>query len=201
VEGAWLASYIVLWFLVVALSLLALSHSRLIGLLYRRLGPGIARPVAEGPAVGTRIEEIRAATLFGQPWIRRFPVEGDSLAVFVSPQCLACNELMPHVKDFLARFGSRVDLHLLSVLGDPAMNRAYIGFAGLDQVSYLIADRFAAQLQVPGTPYACKLDKDGVIVARGIVNHFEHLVSLWNATSPPSETKETDERITSEEAA
>jgi methylamine dehydrogenase accessory protein MauD len=202
VEGAWLASYVILWVLVVALSLLALSHSRLIGLLYRRIGPGAARPLAEGPAAGTRVEEIRAATTFGQPWVRRFPVEADSLAVFVSPLCQACNELMPHVKDFLARFGPRVDLHLFSVLADPAMNRAYVGFAGLDRVPYLIADRFATDLQVPGTPYALKLDRRGVVIAGGVVNHFEHLVSLWNATSPPPEADLTDEpRITPEEAA
>ena len=178
-------SLVVLWIVVVALGLLVLSQSRLIGLLLQRIGPGIARPVAEGPAVGTRIEEIEAATLFGQPWIRRFPIATDSLAIFVSPQCQTCNELIPHVKDFLARFGSRVELNLFSLLADPSMNRAYVDFAKLENVPYLIADRFAAKLQVAGTPDGFKFDKNGVILAKGIINHFEHLVSLWNEWLSP----------------
>jgi methylamine dehydrogenase accessory protein MauD len=197
-EVSWLVSYVVLWIVVVALGLLALSHSRLLGLLYQRIGPGIARPASDGPAVGTRIAEIEATTILGLPWVRRFPVETDSLAIFVSPQCLACNELMPHVKDFLNRFGARIDLLLLSVVGDPAMNRAYVDFAKLHDAPYLIADRFAAAVQVAGTPYGFKLNKDGVILSKGIVNHYEHLVSLWNVTRLEPEPVEVS-RSTPEE--
>jgi methylamine dehydrogenase accessory protein MauD len=198
-EVGWLASYVVLWIVVVALGFLVLSHSRLLGLLYQRIGPGIARATTDGPAVGTRITEIEGTTLFGRPWVRRFPFETDSLAIFVSPQCLACNELMPHVKDFLDRFGARIDLLLLSVLGDPAMNRAYVDFAKLHDAPYLIADRFAASIQVTGTPYGFKLDKNGVIIAKGIVNHYEHLVSLWNVTSPEQKVPEGTSTMSEEE--
>jgi len=171
-----------LWIVVVALGLLALSHSRLLGLMYQRIGPGVARPLPEGPEVGTRIEEIQAITLEGQPWSRRFPIENESMLIFISPQCQACNELTPHVKDFLDRLGSQADLHLLSVMGDPAMNRAYVEYARLHGAPYLIADRFARQIQILATPYGFKLDKNGVILAKGVVNHFEHLASLWNVT-------------------
>jgi methylamine dehydrogenase accessory protein MauD len=186
-ENPFQVSVVVLWIVVLPLGFLVLAHSRLIGLLLQRIGPGIARSVGEGPPVGTRIEKLQATTLLGQAWTRRFPVASESLAIFISPQCQACNELMPHVKDFLIRFGSRAELHLFSLLGDPAMNRAYVDFAKLEDTSYLIADRLAAKLQVTGTPYGFKLDKNGVILAKGIVNHFEHLVSLWNMADSTSE--------------
>jgi methylamine dehydrogenase accessory protein MauD len=179
-ENPFQASVVVLWIVVLALGFLALAHSRLIGLLLQRIGPGIARPVAEGPPVGTRVEKLQATTLFGQSWTKQFPAENESLAIFISPQCQACNELMPHVKDFLGCFGARAELHLFSLLSDPAMNRAYVDFAKLEEARYLIADRLAAKLQVTGTPYGFKFDRNGVILAKGIVNHFEHLVSLWN---------------------
>jgi methylamine dehydrogenase accessory protein MauD len=200
-DGIWLGSYVALWIVVVALALLALSHSRLIGLMFQRLGPGVARPLPEGPAVGTPIGEVQAVTLDGQPWNRRFPVENESMVIFISPQCQACNELMPHVRDFLQRLGSGADLQLLSVLGDRAMNRAYVEYAGLHSIPYLIADNFARQVQVSATPYGFKFDKNGVILAKGVVNHFEHLVSLWNVTeadrvtSPAVDTKVQQEDV------
>jgi methylamine dehydrogenase accessory protein MauD len=200
-EASWLVSYVVLWIVVVALGFLALSHSRLLGVLYQRIGPGIARATSDGPAVGARISEIYATTLLGLPWVRRFPAEADSLAIFVSPQCLACNELMPHVKDFLDRFGTQIDLLLLSVLGDPAMNRAYVDLAKLHGAPYLIADRFAASVQVAGTPYGFKLNKDGVVLAKGIVNHYEHLVSLWNMTGPEPKPLEVRGSTSQEETS
>ena len=191
--GSWLVSYIVLWTITIALALLALSHSRLLGLLYQRIGPAVSRPTQDGPSVGTRIAEIEATTMFGRPWVRRFPTATSSLVIFVSPQCQACNELMPHVRDFRDRFRTQCDVLLLSVLGDPALNRAYVDFAKLHDTPYLIADRFAAKVEVAGTPYGFKLDKNGVILAKGIVNHFEHLVSLWNVTS---DLESQEEQIT-----
>lgn len=181
-EGIWLGSYIALWVVVVALGLVVLSHSRLLGLMYQRIGPGVARPLPEGPDVGKRIEEIQAMTLLGQPWSRQFPIGNESMLIFVSPQCQACSELVPHVKDFLNRLGAEADVHLLSVLKDPGMNRAYVEYAKLHNAPYLIADAFARQIQVGATPYGFKLDKNGVILAKGVVNHFEHLASLWNIT-------------------
>jgi methylamine dehydrogenase accessory protein MauD len=182
-----------LWVIVVALGLLALSHSRLLGLMYLRMGPGVARPLPEGPAVGSSIPEITATTVHGQTWTRQFPVAGESLLIFISPQCQACNELMPHVRDFVERLGAKAEIHLLSVLGDVPMNRAYVEFARLENVPYLIADTFARHIDIASTPFGFKLDRNGRVLAKGVVNHFEHLASLWNVT-------ETDRRISIEES-
>ena len=181
-EGLWLASYVALWIVAAALGLVALSHSRLLGLMYRRIGPGIARPLTEGPELETRIEEIQARTVDEQEWSRKFPIDHESLVIFISPQCQACNELIPHVKDFLDRVGWSADLKLISVLADAGMNRAYVEYKQLRNVGYLIGEGFARQVQITATPYALKLGSNGAVLAKGVVNDYEQLASLWNVS-------------------
>src|SRR5262249_38742684 len=57
-EGVWLISYLALWGLTLLLALVVLVHSRLLGLLHHRFGPAHARPMGEGPALGTRLERL-----------------------------------------------------------------------------------------------------------------------------------------------
>lgn len=177
-EGGWLASYIALWIVTVALCVLALSHSRLIGLLYERLGPGVARALADGPDVGTSLSELSGVTLSGETWRRRFPGGRAYLLIFVSPQCQACNELMPHARDFAARHGRSTDVVLMSVLGDLGMNVAYARFSRLDEVEYVVANRLADTLRIAATPYALRISPEGTVEAKGVVNNYEHLSSF-----------------------
>jgi methylamine dehydrogenase accessory protein MauD len=160
------------------MALLLLSHSRLLGIMYRRIGPAPAKPMPDKFPMGTVMADIRAATLLAQPWTRSFPAANETLAVFVSPQCQSCNGLMPHLMDFGLSHGDRVDLVLLSVLGDYGLNQAYVKFAGIDRLLYLVANELAEEFNVPATPYALLLDRDGRILAKGIVNNYEHLLSL-----------------------
>ncbi len=195
-EGGWLASYVVLWILTVALALLALSHSRLLGVLYQRVGPGVARPLSDGPEIGSKLDEIGAITLAGDSWVLKFPARRDLLAIFVSPQCQTCNELMPHVRDFVARNGERTDVALISVLRDLDMNQAYVRFAKLANVNYVIGNRLADQLEIAVTPYAVRITAEGVVAAKGVANNYEHLASfLAPALASPAEA-ELSERIT-----
>jgi len=178
VEGGWLASYIALWVLTVALAVLTLSQFRLIGLLYQRIGPGVARSLADGPEIGSKLDGLHGLTLQGVSWQRRLPAARDVLLVFMSPQCQTCDELMPHVKDFVARHRQQIDVLLVSVLGDLGMNQAYVRFAQLAALDYIIGPQLADALDIAATPYTLKVTRDGVIVAKGITNNYEHLVSF-----------------------
>lgn len=175
-EGPWLVSYLILWLVVLALGLVALAHSRLLGVMYQRIGPAPARPLDD--VFPPMIAEIYGVTLLDQPWKRTFPSTLPLLAIYVSPQCQSCNELMPHVKDFAKEHGDRIEVILLSVLRDFTMNQAYARFARLDQIPYIIADRFSEKFPVPVTPYAIMVDGAGQVVSKGVVNNFEHLVDL-----------------------
>src|SRR6266516_3473451 len=96
--GLWLASYLVLWGLVVVVCLLLIGVLRQLGLLYRRLESG-STPLQEGgsipalendgPAIGSPMADLDADTInnFGNltPTILRDV--GATLLVFMSPMC------------------------------------------------------------------------------------------------------------------
>lgn len=197
-EGGWLISYVALWCLTGLLVVVVLAHSRLLGQLHYRLRPAGARALLDGPELGARISPLRAWRLDGSPWTWDFPADGDLLLVFVSPQCQTCNELMPHVKDFV-RAHPDVPLVLLSTLDDLPMNRAYVGYRRLERLTYVVNPELADVLRVDGTPYALRINRAGVVTAKGIVNHYEHLQSLKDASaapepSPPGAAEETGAR-------
>jgi len=191
-EGAWLVSYLVLWLLTALLGVVVLAHSRLLGLLHYRLGPAGARPLADGPELGSVVTRLEGRTLDGALWSYAFPSPREVLAVFVSPQCQTCNSLLPHVKDF-ARSHAEVDLLLISTLDDPGMNGAYAAFSGLDmaRLTYILGARQAEALAIEGTPYAVALDADGVVRNKGLVNNYEHLSGLRH---PPRVPSDADDR-------
>ena len=176
-EGIWLASYLALWTLVILLGLVILVHSRLLGLLHHRIGPKGARALADGPALGARVDRLAARGLDGKPWVREFPAADDVVLVFISPQCETCNSLVPHLKDFVA-VSRELTVVLVSTLDQMLMNHAYRSYAGLDGLTYLVGASLAADLRIEGTPYALYVDREGVVKAKGIVNNYEHLVSL-----------------------
>jgi methylamine dehydrogenase accessory protein MauD len=176
-EGYWLISYIALWLVVITLGVVILSHSRLIGLLHHRLSPSAAKPLDDGPAVGSRVPEISGHTLQGAKWVHDFPGDSDVLLVFLSPLCELCNELAPHALDFAAAHRD-VAFILVSTLGDPGMNRAFVQYRRLEKLRYYIAPALAEQLSISGTPYAIFLNSQGIVQQKGLVNHYEHLRSL-----------------------
>jgi methylamine dehydrogenase accessory protein MauD len=176
-DGVWLISYVALWCLTLVLGLVVLAHSRLLGLLHHRIRPAGARALADGPEIGSKRARLGGEALDGSAWAWDFPAPSDLLAVFVSPQCQLCNDLMPHVKDFVR---TRRDVHvvLLSTLGDRVMNCAYVAYRRLGGLRYIAAPALAEELRVDGTPYAVYFSREGVVAAKGIVNHYEHLDSL-----------------------
>jgi methylamine dehydrogenase accessory protein MauD len=163
--------------LLLGLSLAVLAHSRLLGLLHMRLGPAGARPLADGPAVGTQLGPLQAKLLDGSPWSMRFPHASSTILVFISPQCQTCNALVPHVQDFV-RLNPSANLQLVSTIDDTGMNRAYVTYRRVQGPPYLLGEAMAAELDVEATPYALLVDEAGIVRAKGVVNTYENLVLL-----------------------
>ena len=176
-EGGWLISYVALWLLLIAAVLTLLVHSRLLGILHQRLGPSTAKALSDGPEVGEVLRSLEGKDLDGADWSLVFPSDRPVLAVFISPQCDACGILMPHVKDYWRSRGKN-GLLLFSTISHQAMNRAYIDYLALGEIPYLFGGDLAHKLSIEGTPYAVAFDADGRVTAKGLVNHFEHLISL-----------------------
>jgi methylamine dehydrogenase accessory protein MauD len=171
---------------ILCLALVVLAHSRLLGLLHMRLGPAGARALADGPDVGTRIDELSGRTLDGGAWKIGFPRPSESLLIFISPQCETCNALMPHVKDFV-RHRTGGSLTLVSTVDDQRMNSAYVAWRAIDRIPYVLGEAMAKSLDIEATPYALRIDEHGVVRAKGIVNTRENLVMMLQQDMPRPE--------------
>ena len=182
-ERGWLVSYIALWVLVVVMAVVLLAHSRLLGILHYRFGPATAKQLTDGPEIGTKLDDLGADHLTGDRWHWRFPAQRELLLVFISPQCETCTALTPHLKDFM-RTHRQSQIVLFSTLQDLGMNQAFVSYRKLQNTIYLLAGELADTMNIQGTPYAVRVDQEGVVVAKGLVNHYEHLLSLM--LEPPT---------------
>ena len=173
-SGWWIASYVVLWFLVLALTMLVLALARQLGTLHLRLGPRGALEIdGEGPALGDTLPPLDAADLDGRPVTIGGP-GAEQLLLFVSPGCPVCREMIPSVR---------------VVAEDGAMEAVVIADTEPNELPREIdARRFEAVMvarpdisptyQVPGTPYAIVLDALGAVQAKGTVNNLEQMEGL-----------------------
>lgn len=170
--GIWLASYVILWGVVIALGVLLITMLRLVGVLHHRLGPVGALVVDEGPRLNEALVTELAATVPGL----RFPRERDVLMVFLSDRCPSCLHLMDSLIAFSRRNARSVDVLLLPAGGGfredgPISARA----AGLRIVP---EPALAQAWQIAMTPFGLWVDRAGITRGKGIVNHIEHLDSL-----------------------
>ncbi|MGI8638680.1 MAG: hypothetical protein ACR2MG_01825 [Pyrinomonadaceae bacterium] len=179
-EGGWLISYIVLWAITLLLVIVVLAHSRLLGLLHYRFGPAAARPLADGPDIGTKLKEISGINVNSEKWAMSFPADSELVLVFVSPQCSTCNALLPHISDF-SRAESSIKVVLMSTIDDVGMNRAYVGYRNLEKMTYIFNEKLSEELNIEATPYALYINKKGEVAAKGLVNNYENLNGLKKA--------------------
>jgi methylamine dehydrogenase accessory protein MauD len=169
-SGWWLASYVVLWVLVVALALLTLALARQIGTLHLRLGPrGALELDEEGPPLDEAPEPVDARDLDGRPLNIGGPGE-PQLLLFVSPGCPVCREVLPSLP-VAARVGGMRPVVVSDsedpLDADPGTNAPVI-----------LGPTVARAYGVPGTPYAVALDRLGVVRAKGTINNLEQLEGL-----------------------
>lgn len=170
-SGWWLASYVVLWVLVVVLALAVLALARQVGVLHLRLGPRGALEIDdEGPPLGEAPEPIDARDPAGRPVTIGGPGSAQ-LLMFVSPGCPVCREVLPSLPA-----ASRVGGMAPVVVSDgPAHDVP--GTAGIRAPVVVSAD-VARAYGVPGTPYVVVLDGQGVVRAKGTVNNMEQMEGL-----------------------
>lgn len=172
-SGWWLASYLVLWAVVIALSLLVLALARQVGTLHLRLGPrGALELDDEGPPLGEAPVPVDGRDLRGQPVSVGGPGE-PQLVLFVSPGCPVCREVLPSLP-VAARAGG---MHARIVI-DADPDEAGTSYPERPGVPALPAPEVARSYRIPGTPYAVVLDRLGVVRAKGTVNNLEQLEGL-----------------------
>jgi methylamine dehydrogenase accessory protein MauD len=172
-SGWWIASYVVLWLLVILLSILVVALARQVGVLHLRLGPrGALEEDDEGPPLGGAVPPHRARDLDGRPVTIGGGGEGQ-LVLFVSPDCSLCRAVLPSlpVAARTAGLGPAVVVDA-SAPGDHARELARKG------IRVVAEPAIAEAYRVPGTPYAVAIDATGVIRAKGTVNNLEQMEGL-----------------------
>ena len=172
-SGWWLASYLVLWAMVIALAVLVLALARQIGTLHLRLGPrGALELDEEGPPLGEAPEAVDRRDLRGQPVAVGGPGE-PQLLLFVAPNCPVCREVLPSLP-----VASRAGGMDARVVIDSATGEAADAPIRSDDIPAVVAPDVARAYRIPGTPYAVVLDRLGVVRAKGTVNNLEQLEGL-----------------------
>jgi methylamine dehydrogenase accessory protein MauD len=180
-NGPWLISYVLLWVVVAALSVLILSLLRLVGQLHQRIGPAGAMTTSHGPGIGERLSDRLAESLLAEHPELSFPRQRDALLVFVSPSCPACGELLKSLPAFQRRYEREMDVILISTSSDAQGNRDLIEKVERMRMTCLVSPRLASAIGIVGAPYCLWVDRLSTVHAKGITNHTEHLESLRNA--------------------
>ena len=172
--GWWTASYIVLWLLVIALSVVVVALARQIGTLHLRLGPrGALEMDEEGPALGDAPQPFELVAIDGTNVSVGGPGEAQ-LLMFVSPGCMVCEQVLPSV-NVVAKMGSLTP-YVLTDVDDHETKRAFAR-RGLP-AAVAAAPEVARSYGVPGTPYVVVLDRNGIVSAKGTVNNLEQMEGL-----------------------
>ena len=179
-SGVWLASYIVLWVVVLALAFLLAGALRQLGLMQLRLGDdpgalitdtGLERgsPAPDFTAIESESGElVTLSDLAAKPRV----------LVFASPGCLSCRELIPGLNEVRKTRKGEFDF-LVVCRGDVESCQ---GFGRMNRLEApMVVDtngQIEKDYQVTLTPFAYLLDHEGNVVIRGIANDWRQLESL-----------------------
>lgn len=175
-----IGSYVALWVVVALLSVATAALARQVGLLYRRLPQAGARIGNVGPELGKAIEPFIGRDVYGKRVYIPDREKRNTLLVFVSDGCSACEQLVPALKA-TAKQEKHLRLVLMTFNGDEASNRAYAEKRGLSHLPFISSSGSALHFQVSTTPYAVLIDPAGVVLTKGLANGREHLDSILNA--------------------
>ena len=177
-QGWWVISYVVLWVVVTVLCATTVALARQVGLLHLRLGPrGALELDDEGPALGRALKPVRATELSGDAIT--IAARGEAqLLLFVSPGCPVCDQVLPAAAA-LGRGGELTPYVLVDAEAAEAATMLATMLEGRRVPAPVVAAaQLARDLEVPGTPYALVLDREGIVRAKGTVNNLEQVEGL-----------------------
>lgn len=182
-NSIWLISYLALWAIVAFLLLAVFVLARQVGLLHRRIGLSPARMENAGPKIGELVPELKAFDLDGREVSLGSDRSKRTLLVFISATCSSCDALAPALRSVWKSEGDALKVILVSLGGDEATNRNFITRNKLGGIPYIVSTDVGFQYSVLSPPYGLLIDEHRVLRAKGVVNHLEHLESLFNAAN------------------
>ena len=176
-----IASQIALWAAILVLAVVCIALARQIGVLHQRIAPAGALALKQPLRLGEAAPEMTLAALDGSG-VRIGGVRGgrSQLVLFVSPDCVVCEALLPAVRS--AQGAERAWLEIvLASDGEPGQHAQFVKDKGLAKFPYVLSEHLGRSFGVAKLPYAVLIDETGKLSATGLVNTREHLESLFVA--------------------
>lgn len=194
--GFWLASYVVLWVLVVALCLLMVGLLQQVGLLQRRLGqPASETQVSsettiiplekDGPNIGSGLPEliVEAVNGFGTVALPTSYNERGTLLLFLAPTCKSCQHVVDPLNTLLDE--GAYDGNTIAILrADEQGCQAFLNVFPLHLPVVCDSEHaISMSFDVHRTPFGLLYDRHGNLVRKGIVEGQEDILALLGDTS------------------
>jgi methylamine dehydrogenase accessory protein MauD len=173
-----LASYGLLWLIVLILSAIVFALVRQIGLLHTRLAPAGALMTSTGPEVGRPAPTLLIDDLDGNAVPIGGPRAHAQLILFVAPGCPICRTLIPAARSLAKHERRRLDLVFASDGAEATDHLNYIRDMEIGSYPYVVSMDLGLAFAVGKLPYAVLISADGILRSRGLVNSREHLESL-----------------------
>jgi methylamine dehydrogenase accessory protein MauD len=178
-SGVWLASYVVLWLVVLVLAFLLAGALRQLGLLQLRLGDDPGALITDtGLERGTLAPDFAAVDSESRELVTLSELEPRArMIVFASPGCLSCRELIPGLNEVRK---TRPEFDFLVVCrGDVESCQAFGRMNRLEAPMVVDTNgQIEKDFLVTLTPFAYLLDHERNVVIRGIANDWRQLESL-----------------------
>ncbi|PIT71341.1 methylamine dehydrogenase accessory protein MauD [Limnohabitans sp. B9-3] len=173
-------SVVLLWVAVLVLAVLLWAISRQVGVLFERVAPMGALVTDSGPPVGAPSPVFQLTGIQSEV----VQIGGDqalpNLVFFLSPTCPVCKKLLPVLKAVAQDERQQLRIVLASD-GEASEHLQFVQQQGLGDMPYVLSTQLGMEYRVSRLPYAVLLDKQGVVVSKGLVNSREQLDSLLNA--------------------
>lgn len=164
-----LASYIVLWVVVIALTIAIFALYHHFGQMYL-VSP--EHRAAQGPPLDDWLKGLEVESITGAPVI--LPLNSPSIVLFMSTTCNICSGLR---QELVRLVESRLDVSVSVICGgEEKMVQAWA--EGIADLVPVIADpggRIAARYNVDLLPFYTAVGADGIIRGKGLAGSYEAL--------------------------
>ena len=171
-SGPLIASYAVLWALVLVLSVAVFALYHHFGKMY--LGSREGRQ-SQGPEQGKRLAHVAARTVRGDPI--DLPLADEAAVVlFADTTCKLCTSLRPDMRRFA---DASDDVRLLVVCGgdtEEAIAKWAAEIAEEVPVVLDVRQKLTTRYAVGITPFMVAVGDDGVVQSKGLVNDYDGFV-------------------------
>lgn len=185
-SGAWLASYIALWAIVLFQGVVIFVLLRQLGVIYLGTAQGVAN---DGLEVGHAAPDFSLTQLDGKSVSLASFQTMPLVMIFGSPTCAPCRGLIPDLNAFAHDRANELGVLFLSRGDEDSARRLADELSIQVPVASHPDEKLPDAYQARVTPFGFLVDEQGVIRAKGLANNREHLELLLRNAALDEDSK------------